>query len=49
MVAGQLLALCDSLGRPWLRQMVLSSEVLIIGAEFPLRYNPPSATLGFPR
>lgn len=48
MVAGQLLALRNSLGRPWLRQMVLSSEVLLIGAEFPLPYNPPSATLRFP-
>ena len=48
MVVGQLLVLCNSLGRPWLRQMVLSSEVLFIRAEFPLHYNPPSATLGFP-
>lgn len=48
MVAGQLLALHDSLGWPWLRQMVLPSKVLLIGAESPLRYNPPSATSGFP-
>lgn len=48
MVAGHLLALHNSLGWPWLRQMVLPSKVLLIGAESPLCYNPPSATSGFP-